>query len=120
MKSQDIPTQEQKDATITDMLATLASQGQAIRDLQQGLPVRAVQMLRPQAGDVILLTLPDNASEASRRQLGRSFHGAVGPKVKVAVLPHTISVRVVRVEDIPPDAFCDHTPVIQPGQSSML
>ena len=67
--------------------------------------IRSVELLRPRPGDVVLLSVPERTTEEQRRLLGKAFQQACGPDVRIAVLRESMSVRVVRVADIPPEAI---------------
>ena len=67
--------------------------------------IRSVELLRPEPGDVVLLTVPDNTREEQRRNIARGFSNACGPNVKVAVLKASTSVKILRAEDVPPSAI---------------
>lgn len=67
--------------------------------------IRSIELLRPQAGDVILVTLPDSASEKQRQAFAQAFYRACGDQVRVAVLPASVGVKVIRVADIPAEAY---------------
>lgn len=66
--------------------------------------IRSVELLRPQPGDVVLLTVPENTREEQRRNIAKAFQEACGRDVRIAVLRESMSVRVIRVADIPAEA----------------
>ncbi len=82
--------------------------------------IKSVELLRPQAGDVLLVTVPRNLRSEERSRFGAAFKNATG--CEVAILCEGTTVQVVRKEDLPADAEAANvpSPIIQPGQSTML
>ena len=86
--------------------------------------IKSVELLRPQAGDVLLVTMPERQwlNKEQRAAIGASFKRFCPQEIEVAIMPESIKVQVVRKEDLPAEA--EHaslpSPIIQPGQSTML
>ncbi len=83
----------------------LSPQPSSISSPTADVVIRSVELLRPQPGDVVLLTVPDETNAIQRSQIARAFQDACGPDVKIAVLRASTSVRVVRVADIPAEGY---------------
>ena len=73
-----------------------------IKALEDQQVVRTVELLRPQPGDILLLTLPVTVGNVQRTQIAQAFRQAC-PGCRIAVLYEPMAVRVVRAADIPED-----------------
>jgi hypothetical protein len=79
------------------------------------ITIKAVELLRPQPGDTLVLTVDRHISEAQRRLLAKNFSEAC-PGTKIAVIPDHWRVQVVRSEDVPsPPALDMGVQVVGPG-----
>ncbi len=69
----------------------------------QQVAIRTVEVLAPQPGDVILITLAGLPSNAQRQAIGHAFKAAC-KGCDIAILPDGCKAQVVRKEALPAGA----------------
>jgi hypothetical protein len=93
-------TYEQLSITLKDTLARL----KAVEDQLAEQPIlRIVEALRPEPGDVVVITMPaaQHANRVMRANVAQGFQEAL-PGCRIAVIPDTMAVQVIGPKKSPP------------------
>jgi hypothetical protein len=106
-------TYEQLSITLESTLARL----KAVEDQCAEQPIlRIVEALRPEPGDVIVVTMPaaQHANTAQRANVARGFQAAM-PGCRIAVIPDTMAVQVIGTKKPSPPSLDMGVQVCGPG-----
>jgi hypothetical protein len=106
-------THEQLSITLKDTLARL----KAVEDQLAEQPIlRIVEALRPEPGDVVVVTMPaaQHAITAMRANVARGFQAAM-PGCRIAVIPDTMAVQVIGTKKPSPPSLDMGVQVCGPG-----